>query len=234
MNIGARNESRATRSQTRRSTPATVATRERLILEAERLFAERGIDGVTMRMVCEAADQKFAGSVQYYFGDPAGLLYALFEYREQQLQPQRQALLDKGRTQSLLSDVRYLLRILFEPNFRMYADDGVISYIRCHASYLATHRPRGVPHPVDRASPATMAMRETMDLLENRLSALGPTLSTLRLESVGGMFLHGITEYAAAPSRSALTPWEFYDDLLDMMAAAICVLPRPHRPNASA
>jgi AcrR family transcriptional regulator len=210
----------------RRGSGASDATRERLILEAERLFAEHGIGGVTMRMVCEAAEQKFAGSVQYHFGDAAGLLYALFEYREKQLQPQREALLDEGRSQDLLSDVRFLLRILFEPNFHMYADEGIISYIRVHAGYLVTHRPRGVPHPVDRGSPATVALRETMDLLNRRLSVLGPNLSALRLESVGGMFLHGITEYAADPSRSTLTPWEYYNDLLDMMAAAICVLPR--------
>jgi AcrR family transcriptional regulator len=214
----------------RRGAGASTATRERLILEAERLFGEHGIDGVTMRMVCEAAEQKFAGSVQYHFGDAAGLLYALFEYREEQLQPQRRALLEQGRKHGLLSDVRYLLRVLFEPNFRMYADSGIISYIRTHAAYLVTHRPRGVLHPVDRGSPATAAIQEAMELLNRRLSALGPNLSALRLESVGGMFLHGITEYATAPSRSMLTPWEYYDDLLDMMAAAICVLPRiPHR-----
>jgi hypothetical protein len=40
-----------------------------------------------MRMVCEAAEQKFTGSVQYHFGDAAGLLYAVFDYREEQLQP---------------------------------------------------------------------------------------------------------------------------------------------------
>lgn len=202
-------------------------TRERLILEAERLFGDRGIDGVTMRMICEAANQKFAGSVQYYFGDPLGLLYAVFEYREAQLQPRRQALLDAGLKNGRLSDTRYLLRILFEPTFRMYAEDGIISFIKCYAAYLVTHRPRGIEHPVDRNSPATKAMREAIDLLHHRLSALDPTVSALRLESVGGMFLHGITEYAADPARTGFTPQQFYDDLLDMMTAAISVLPRP-------
>lgn len=216
----------ATGHRPRQNTAASKATRERLILEAERLFGEKGIDGVTMRMVCEAADQKFAGSVQYHFGDAAGLLYAVFEYRETQLQPERKTLLEYARENDLLSDVRFLLRIMFEPNFRMFAEQGIVSYIRCHASYLATHRPRGVPHPIDQGSPTTSALREAMDLLEKRLAPLGATLFALRLESVGGMFLHGITEYAAAPERLGMTSWQFYDDLLDMMTAAICVLPR--------
>ena len=148
----------AARARQAAAKPMAGTTKERLILEAERLFAERGIDGVTMRMICEAADQKFAGSVQYHFGDLAGLLYAVFEYREEQLQPQREALLEQAQREGLLGDVRHLLRVLFEPNFRMYADHGQIAYIRCHSAYLATHRPRGVDHPVDRDSPATRAM----------------------------------------------------------------------------
>lgn len=217
-----------TRSATaRKPKPLAGGTRERLILEAESLFGERGIDGVTMRTICDAADQKFAGSVQYHFGDLLGLLYAVFEYREEQLQPQREALLDEGRRTGQIINVRYLLRILFEPNFRMYEEQGTISYIRCHAAYLATHRPRGVEHPVDQGSPATRVMRETMDLLETRLSVMGRKLAALRLECVGAMFLQGMTQYASGPEHSGLTPRQFFDDMLDMMTQAISVLPRP-------
>ena len=127
--------------------PLLSGTQERLILEAERLFGERGIDGVTMRMICDAADQKFAGSVQYHFGDLLGLLYAVFEYRETQLQPQRRELLEQGRRDGRLDDVRYLLRVLFQPNFRLYAEEGNIHFMRCHAAYLTTYRPRGVEAP---------------------------------------------------------------------------------------
>lgn len=207
--------------------PGSVpGTRERLIVEAERLFGERGIDGVTMRMVCDAAEQKFAGSVQYHFGDLTGLLQAVFDYRESQLQPHRQALLKVGREAGRLSDIRYLLRVLFEPNFTMYARDGEISYIKCHAAYLATHRPRGVPHPVDLGSESTRGMQEAMDLLTHRLSALGPRLAALRLESVGAMCLSGMIQFATDPERTGMTPQQFFDDMLDMMAQAIAVLPR--------
>ena len=207
--------------------PLPGGTRERLILEAERLFGERGIDGVTMRMVCEAADQKFAGSVQYHFGDALGLLYAVFDYREAQLQPQREELLEQGRRNGWLSDIRFLLRVLFEPNFGMYAEDGIISFIKMYAAYLVTHRPRGVEHPVDRRSPSTRAMQGAIDLLHHRLSALGTRVIEIRLESVGGMFLHGLSEFAAEPSRTGFTAQQFYDEMLDMMTAAISVLPRP-------
>lgn len=214
---------------TRNRKPKALAgtTRERLIVEAERLFGERGIDGVTMRMICEAAEQKFAGSVQYHFGDLIGLLYAVFEYREEQLQPQRRALMEEGLRSGTLMDARHLLRVIFEPNFRLYAESGSISYIRCHAAYIATHRPRGVDHPVDGDSATTIVLRQAIDLLAHRLSALSPRHAAIRLESVGAMFLNGITQYAANPSRSGLSQEQFFQDLLDMMAQAIAVLPRP-------
>lgn len=210
-----------------KSAPLLSATQERLILEAERLFGERGIDGVTMRMICDAADQKFAGSVQYHFGDLQGLLYAVFEYREARLQPQRQELLAQARRDGRLDDVRFLLRVLFQPNFQMYAEQGNIHFMRCHAAYLTTHRPRGVEHPVDRNSPTTHAMREAMDHLFHRLSTLGPGRAELRLEWVGTMFLFGMSEYAADPARYGMTPEAQFDELLDMMTQAIAVVSRP-------
>jgi hypothetical protein len=70
-------------------------------------------------------------------------------------------------------------------------------------------------------------MQQAMDLLNHRLSAIGQRLSALRLESVGAMCLSGMVQYATDPQRTGMTPQQFFDDLLDMMAAAISVLSRP-------
>lgn len=47
-------------------------TRERLLREAELLFAERGFNGVTVREICSAARANVA-AVNYHFGDKLGL-----------------------------------------------------------------------------------------------------------------------------------------------------------------
>jgi AcrR family transcriptional regulator len=52
----------------RRSTPADVATRKRVLAAATRLFAERGFRRVTVRDICSAASANVA-SVNYHFGD---------------------------------------------------------------------------------------------------------------------------------------------------------------------
>jgi AcrR family transcriptional regulator len=53
-------------------------TRERLLAEAERMFAANGYDGTSVRRLTEAAGANVA-AVSYYFGGKEGLYQAVFE-----------------------------------------------------------------------------------------------------------------------------------------------------------
>jgi AcrR family transcriptional regulator len=57
------------------------ATRELILLTAERLFAERGIEAVPLRDIGIAAGQKNNVAVQYHFGDRENLVRAIATYR---------------------------------------------------------------------------------------------------------------------------------------------------------
>ena len=68
------------------------ATRERILLTAERLFAESGIGNVSLRDIGIAANQKNIGAVQYHFGDRDNLIVQIVIYRAQvPLAPGRRA-----------------------------------------------------------------------------------------------------------------------------------------------
>lgn len=54
------------------STPANA--REQIMLAARRLFAEHGVDGVTVREIVDASGQKNHGSLSYYFGTKEALV----------------------------------------------------------------------------------------------------------------------------------------------------------------
>lgn len=70
-----------------------LSTRDRIIDVAERLFAEQGYNGVSLRAITAAADANMA-AVHYYFRTKEGLLRAIFEGRVGEMNAERQALLD--------------------------------------------------------------------------------------------------------------------------------------------
>lgn len=197
------------------------STRVKLMLAGERLFGELGIEAVPLRLISKEAGQRNTNAVQYHFRGRLGLLRAIFDYREAQLDPFRRALLARSRDRDPVADVRNLLRVCFEPNYRHYSENSGISYIKLHAQYLSTHRPRGVQHPVDELSPSTVGLREGMRLLHERLSFLDDPEFMLRLESVGTLFLGGVIQNDVRPAKRKLAPERLFENLLDMMTAAI-------------
>ena len=54
-------------------------TRAALLSAAERLFAERGIDGVSLREINRASGARNAIAVQYHFEDRAGVVRAILQ-----------------------------------------------------------------------------------------------------------------------------------------------------------
>jgi AcrR family transcriptional regulator len=55
----------------------STATKERLLREAERLFARRGLWQVTLREITEAAGQRNVSALNYHFGSREGVLDAI-------------------------------------------------------------------------------------------------------------------------------------------------------------
>ena len=59
--------------------PNPMLTREKLIAAAEQLFAERSIDGVSLRQINSAAGQRNSTALQYHFGGRSGLIRAVLD-----------------------------------------------------------------------------------------------------------------------------------------------------------
>lgn len=55
----------------------TLDTRDRIKITARKLFAERGVEAVTVREIVAAAGAKNGGSLNYYFGSKEGLITEL-------------------------------------------------------------------------------------------------------------------------------------------------------------
>ncbi|MEO5875033.1 MAG: helix-turn-helix domain-containing protein [Streptosporangiaceae bacterium] len=69
--------------------------RDRLVTAAERLFAERGLEAVSLREINAAAGTRNASALQYHFGDRAGLVRAVLARHTADVEAARHALLDR-------------------------------------------------------------------------------------------------------------------------------------------
>jgi AcrR family transcriptional regulator len=90
-----------------------------LILAGEALFAQGGINGVSMREIAAAAGQKNHAAVQYHFGSREGLVQAIFDYRMEQMEPARGAMLATLEKADLTKDAQSILEVILLPQLRI-------------------------------------------------------------------------------------------------------------------
>jgi AcrR family transcriptional regulator len=94
-------------------TVVASSTKEQIVLAAERLFADRGLDGVSLRQIGAAAGSGNNSAVQYHFGSKEQLVEAIFEYRLPHIDERRRILAAQRRPADLRSWVEcYVLPIL--------------------------------------------------------------------------------------------------------------------------
>ena len=55
----------------------TIKTRKKIIAVAEKLFAECGVDGVSLNEVTRASGQRNKSALTYHFGSKEGLMLAM-------------------------------------------------------------------------------------------------------------------------------------------------------------
>lgn len=93
---------------------ARPTTQDLLLLTAERLFAQDGIDAVSTRRIAQAAGQRNISALQYHFGGKDQLIDALLALRLRTINQRREALLaDSAR--SGRADLHALLTALVLP-----------------------------------------------------------------------------------------------------------------------
>lgn len=108
-------------------------TRERIINAAERLFADRGVDDVSLREISELAGQRNVAAVQYHFDSKQGLIQALYRARLAPLNQLRLDMLAELRDPSLEQLVRIYLMPLANAVIR---SGGRWAYARFLDRYL--------------------------------------------------------------------------------------------------
>lgn len=92
-----------------------AAARLGMIEVAERLFAERGVDGVSLREIGTQAGQRNTAAARYHFGSKEALVDAVFRHRMEPINARRLAYLDTLDRDGRGHDVRALVEAFVRP-----------------------------------------------------------------------------------------------------------------------
>src|ERR1700753_3275375 len=115
MTAHAENTAHADPTRSRRRHSTGQATREILMVTAERLFAMNGVEGVTLREIQEAAGQSNASVISYHFGSQAGLVRAVLGFRYERINARRAELVREAVERGASGDPREAVWIIVRP-----------------------------------------------------------------------------------------------------------------------
>lgn len=109
-------------------------------LVALRLFAEHGIDGVTIREIAKAAGQKNHAAVGYHFGTKEALVKEIIVDGAKIIDQRRQAMLDNIKENGGPNNVRQIVDALIYPCLAPFDDVETDYYMRFTVILNMTHR----------------------------------------------------------------------------------------------
>jgi AcrR family transcriptional regulator len=211
--------------------PASVAaippsTKEQIVLTAERLFAERGIDGVSLRQLAAAAGNANKSAVQYHFGTKEHLVQAIFEYRLPTLTHRRRLLIAERQPDDLRSWVEcYLLPVMEQ------GEQEGSQYV----TFVVQLQRYGVgEHPFDRLPESFKATTyDFVDRLQAMLPDIPEPLRSHRISQAMAFCVHASSDRERARHHgSPLLPFAVHvNDLIDGLVG---FLEAPVSPKAVA
>jgi AcrR family transcriptional regulator len=210
-----------------------------LIETAERLFAERGVNAVSLREIGSTAGQRNTGAVRYHFGTKEALVNAVFEHRMTPINEHRLGMLAELDGAGRSDDVRGLTEAYLLPLAAMLGDPGRPSwYLRfcVHASFVAGTAPNDLD-----AQPWTRGVAIIRDRLQKILRQQGVPADLVRERWTlySGHLTHALADRELlteiAPARISTSREIFLSHLLDT-AVSLALAPvttQPERTHAN-
>lgn len=194
----------------------------RVLLTAERLLAERGFQGVSMREIAAAAGNRNNNAVKYHFGSMEGLIDAIMRYRLGQLDKHRGAAWQDLQARGSPPTLEDLLAAYFLPHVLLADPVNGYPYADFMTEFLTRHRPRGLPHAAEKPIAEAVEARKIMSAFRSLLSGLDDEMYWHRFELIHLLFFGTILRWSGGPHRSDLAKLsEMADHTLGMMRACL-------------
>jgi AcrR family transcriptional regulator len=187
--------------------------RTQLIVTAERLYAEHGIDNVSLRQIASEAGYINPATIQYHFGTRTALLEAIVEHRVPSIDQRRLELFAE-----VSDDLDGLAEVMARPMLEL---EGSSHYAAFVAALLSSSDAWQI---MTEAVVTREGDRRMHKAYVRLLPDVAPELRTLRMRLATSMMLHGIADRrrrAATGRRSRVSEAAFERELMAAMAAVL-------------
>jgi AcrR family transcriptional regulator len=199
---------------------------QRLLLTAERLYGQHGLDGVSLRQIGIAAHHGNKYAVQHYFGSKLGLVQAVSEMRLPALEAERQQLLAAVHRDDDYS-VHRLLGALLSPLVTVLGEQDLQHYARFTLSVMRLDEHL---HPFVKSADISPGSMEIHGRLNQALSHLPHDVFRRRLSLSVSLFLSAASHLGGRLILSRKGYRSRTQFFRDTFGASVAVLNAPYPP----
>lgn len=201
-------------------------TRKKILDAAERLFATKGIDAVSLREINAAAGVS-PSVLHYHFGGRDTLIEALLERRLPAIGAERSAMLDRLEQRGGQPAVRELIEVVVLPLARLALDRGKAGQ-RFVKVLAKLHLERNAVYEVVSMKYTPPGRLDILEQIGRHCPAYPPNAIEARMAmALNAMFStlaaleQGPRVWQAQLAAQPLTPQELIEVLLDFMCAGV-------------
>ncbi len=210
----------------KRSPAAT--TRARLIEAAEQLFADRGLDAVSLNEITKAAGQRNASALHYHFGGKEELVLAILEKHQPGIAARRHEMIDELEASGNVALHGLLSALVLPLASKLQDPEGGPHYVSLMAQLIS--KP-GANILQLGARDATSGRDRLMRLIAGACPAIPEPVMRLRAIAVYGLLFHALADFdglaragaagVATQQDTALFAHNLRDCLVAMLTAPV-------------
>ena len=195
-------------------------TARKIMLCAERLFGQHGLDGVSLRQIIEAAGQSNNSTILYYFGSKQGLIQAVHDMRAPAIEAVQRDYLRRIGGKGAGSLQQYV-EALQAPVLEVVSKADRVNY----AKFLLRLLPLGdVQHPYYRSAMPSSAMAEIIGEIQAKCPHVPPEVTAVRIRMAANIFHTAIIDFprlARMPKKPFATEALYWQEVFQILLAMV-------------
>lgn len=202
-------------------------TQARLLETAERLFANNGIDGVSLNRIRTEAKARNSSALQYYFGSKKVLIESTLAYRMSAINVRRHQMLEALSDQDREQKIRLVVHALIIPFAeKISSAAGETCYVRFVAQ-VYSHPDLSIASLFHNRHAS--GLRKAIQLLNELLSQLPQRIREQRIQLLQSLSVHALAdlERNITSGKGPESPSELHGFVAGLIQVAVAGLLAP-------